>query len=125
MNKRLASTAIACLLLLAGCNKPAAEENKAAAPEQAAPEENYQARVAALPQDARNDAFSRAVRDAGRPCAIVKSSAPVAPINGAPAWQADCDNGTKWVIVVGKSGLAVVTDEAELRANGLLPNQGK
>jgi hypothetical protein len=78
-----------------------------------------------LPNDARNDAFSRAVRDAGRPCAIINSSRPVAPIKGAPTWRADCDNGTRWVIVVGKSGLAVVTDEAELRANGLLPADGK
>lgn len=124
MNKQLIWAGLACSLLV-GCNQQPKEESKTVAPAQAAQQENYQAQVAALPDDARNDAFSRAVRAAGRRCTIVKSSVQVAPINGAPTWQATCDNGTRWMIVIGKSGLAVVTDKAELRANGLLPGQGK
>jgi hypothetical protein len=107
---------MACLMLLGGCEKQAPEQVNATA---AAPEVDYQARVAALLPGQREEVLFHAIRDAGRGCPNVESAAPHAAIKGAPAWAVKCDNGLEWIVVIGTTGMAVVTSEAELKANGV------
>lgn len=80
------------------------------------PAGNYAERLQAMGENERNAVLYRAIHDAGRDCQQVTKSAASDPIKGAPAWTATCDNGSRWTIIIGKDGIAVVTNAAELRA---------
>lgn len=108
-------------LALAGCDSPEpAAEN--AVPPQAADtpaETDYAAALRTMPEGQRNATLLRAIRDADRACQDVLSAAERAPINGAPAWTATCENDVTWTVIIGASGTAQVTNDQELRAAGL------
>lgn len=96
-------------LALAGCGSA----EKAAAP--TGPDAgggsnavNAVAEVEALPETARNAVLYRAIHDAGLPCQQVVKSEAVAATDGAPTWQAQCEDGGAHMIVVKADGTAVV-----------------
>jgi hypothetical protein len=69
---------------------------------------NAVAEVSGLPEPARNAVFYRAIHDAGLPCQQVVKSEAAAPTDGAPTWQAQCEDGAGHAIVVKPDGTAVV-----------------
>jgi hypothetical protein len=122
MSKLAAVIGATCLVLLGGCGNPAPEEANANNAATAAPQDDSQARMAALTPGQREEVLFQAIKDAGRDCPNVERTVQQAPVKDAPAWKITCTNKREWIVIVGKSGVAVVTSEAELRANGLLPN---
>lgn len=81
------------------------------------PAGDYAERLKAMSDNERNAVFYRAIHDAGRPCQQVRDSATLEPIDGAPSWTATCEDGGRWVIVLGRDGIAQVTNLAELQAS--------
>lgn len=121
---------LGCLALpLAACGggaeqeAPAAQGNAAGAPTAniVVPAGNYEEQLRTMPEASRNATFIRAIRDAGRECQGVTASAARAPIQGAPAWTATCQDGRQWIILLGNDGVVQVTHEEELRAGGVQP----
>ena len=113
--------AIACagaagLALLAGCERGAPEPDDRNI--QVA-EGEHQARLEEMPEAQRNAVFIRAIRDAGRECQHVESSARAGEVNGAPTWTATCANDVQWTIAIGGDGIAQVMSPAELEAAGV------
>lgn len=85
---------------------------------------DYQARLMAMQEGQRNAVFIRAIRDAGRDCQNVESSAFQGERNGQPVWTARCGDGQNWVIVIGRDGIAQVANSQEGEAasdNASLP----
>ncbi|AGH49270.1 MULTISPECIES: hypothetical protein [Sphingomonadales] len=80
------------------------------------PEGDYAERLHGMTENERNAVFYRAIHDAGRPCQQVRESTAIAPIKDAPSWVATCEDGGRWVIILGKAGIAQVTNAAELEA---------
>lgn len=80
---------------------------------------NYAAEIAAMEEGARNATFLRAIRDAGRDCQAVQSSASAGEVNNAPTWTATCEDGVQWTIYIGTDGTATVTPSASPVAPGL------
>ena len=115
MRMPVAAIGTACLLLLGACDNQAAEQESTAP----AQEENYQARMAALSPGQREMVLLNAIHEGGRDCDDAKTTTELAPIKGSPTWRITCDNGQKWIVIVGASGVAVVTTERELKANGV------
>lgn len=69
---------------------------------------NAVAEVSTLPEPARNAVFYRAIHDAGLPCQQVVKSEAVAPTDGSPTWQVQCEDGGGHAIVIKPDGTAVV-----------------
>lgn len=69
---------------------------------------NAAAEVSALPERERNAVLYRAIHDAGLPCQQVVKSEAMAPTNGDPTWQTQCEDGASHAIVVKADGTAVV-----------------
>lgn len=103
-------------VLLFGCEDSGAPEAEAPAAVAGETAEDYARRIDALADGQRDAVFIRAIRGAGRECQHVESSAPRAPVNGAPAWTARCERGTEWIIVLGAGGIAQIVSPAELAA---------
>lgn len=103
----------AVLSFLAGCDSgaPVPETTNITVPQG-----DYQARLAQMPEGQRNAVFLRAIRDAGRDCQHVQTSAAASDLDGTPAWTATCDNGVRWLILIGADGIAQVTNAVELQA---------
>lgn len=80
------------------------------------PAGNYAERLQTMGETERNAVLYRAIHDAGRDCQQVTKSSAADPIKGAPAWTATCENGGRWTIIIGKDGIAEVTNAAELGA---------
>ena len=80
--------------------------------------------IATMAEGARNATFLRAIRDAGRDCQSVDSSAAAGEVGGAPAWTATCDNGVPWTIIIGANGTATVTPAGSPVAAGGQPQGG-
>lgn len=104
---------LSALMLLVACDGGAPQQETA---DITVPEGNTQARLETMPEAQRNAVFIRAIRDAGRECQHVQSSAESGEINNAPAWTATCDNGVQWTIAIGRDGVAQVMSTAELQA---------
>ena len=121
MTRLTAAIGIAGLLLLGACNNQPAEEDNTAAAQQ----ENYQAQMAALTPGQREMVLLKAIHEGGRDCPNAETTVELAPIKNSPTWQVTCDNRQKWIVIVGASGVAVVTTERELRANGVEVKPGK
>ncbi len=117
MRKSCLAGALVLTLGACGGDEEAAapQQNNAAATETA---EQYNQRIQSLGEGQRNAVFIRAIRDAGRDCQHVQSSAPAPDVAGAPAWTATCDNGAEWIVILGDAGMATVTNEQELAAVG-------
>jgi len=103
--------ALACAA--AGCGGGAAPVNKSAG------EDDFQARILAMPEGQRNGVFIRAIRDARQTCQRVDSSAPAAPVRGRPVWTAVCQSGESYTLVILPGGNVQVLNDAESR---LLPD---
>ncbi len=96
----------------AGCGGAGeAPANKAAG----AGEEDFQARILAMPEGQRNGVFIRAIRDARQSCQGVDSSAPAAPVRGRPVWTAICQGGESYTLVILPGGNVQVLNDAESR----------
>jgi hypothetical protein len=77
-----------------------------------------------MPEGQRNAVFIRALRDAGIECQGVKASSLVGDTDGAPTWQATCEDGSEWTIVIGRDGVAQVVNTAALQGtvgNAVIP----
>lgn len=107
--------AVAALALtLAACDggeAPTADDTDIAVPKG-----DYANEIAALEPGQRDAVFLRAIRDAGRDCQNVTGSSTQGNVGGNPAWTAVCDNGGRWVIIIGRDGIAQVASVAELQA---------
>ena len=106
----------AMLLALGGCEQGPAEPTTNIQ----VPEGDYQARLQAMPEGQRNAVFIRALRDAGRDCQGVVSSAYQGALQGRPTWTARCDDGVGWVIIIGRAGIAEVVNLVEAERAGLI-----
>ena len=113
----LATCATLALLALGGCERGTPEEDTKKID---VPEGDYQARLQALPEGQRNAVFIRALRDAGRDCQGVTSSAFQGAIQGRPTWTVRCEDGIGWVILIGKAGVAEVVNLIEAERAGLI-----
>ena len=94
-------------LAAASCGRrepPDREANLAAAENQV----NTVAAIDTLPEGMRNGVFIRAIRDASQECQAVESSRQLGSSNGRTMWEATCQSGTAWRIVVGPDGNAAV-----------------
>jgi hypothetical protein len=99
--------AFACAV--AGCGGAEAPANKATG------EEDFQARILAMPEGQRNGVFVRAIRDARQTCQRVDSSAPAASVRGRPVWTAVCQGGESYTLVILPGGNVQVLNDAESR----------
>jgi hypothetical protein len=115
MRNRLMVAGAAFVLMLSACDHadPEAHANRSVGSE-----DDYPERLEAMPEGQRHAVFIRAIRDAGRECQHVERSIPRGWVNGAPAWIVECDGGLEWTIIIGKAGIAQVTNSAELKAAG-------
>jgi predicted small lipoprotein YifL len=112
MRKALAGTGLAMIVALAGCGPsgPATPENVAITVPDSA---DYQRQLTEMNEGARNAVFFRAVQDAGhRQCQHVRSSSHVGDEQGFPVWQATCQDGSMWKILIANDGVAQVTSTA-------------
>ncbi|SNS85423.1 hypothetical protein SAMN06295912_11962 [Sphingomonas laterariae] len=104
-------------LPLAACGKPA-PEGGAEVTNIVVPAGDYAERLRGMGDNERNAVFYRAIHDAGRPCQQVKHGAAIPDVGGQPAWTATCEDNSRWVIILGKEGIAQVASAAELEAAG-------
>lgn len=115
------TAAILAIALLCACEEGQQPENNLVS---AGPQADYQTRLQALPETARNAVFIRALRDAGFDCQHVEASAFEGAANGAPTWSARCDDGNRWTIAIGPNGVAQVAN-AEPPAGAVGPESKK
>jgi hypothetical protein len=101
------------LALIAGCERG---DQPQASQQTQGTQAGYQARLQAMPEQERNAVFIRAIRDAGFDCQHVADSAYQGPVSDAPTWVAGCDDGSRWMIMIGNDGTAQVVDNADVRA---------
>ncbi|WP_145902236.1 MULTISPECIES: hypothetical protein [Sphingobium] len=99
---------LATALLVVACEP--AKDGEAPAPDTNAAGMNYAAEVAALPKQARDAVFFRAIRDAGLSCQKIIDSSPM-PDAAPPAimWRAQCEDRAYHLIQIQPNGSAVVT----------------
>ena len=109
MRKTLTGTAAVAAFLLAGCEGPGETNVTVPGPE------NTQNALEAMPEAQRNAVFIRAIRDAGQDCQHVESSQPAGEHQGYPVWNATCQGGGTWTIVIMNDGVAQVLNDAEAR----------
>lgn len=99
--------AIAAVLLTIACKPP--KEAEAPAAETGGGTINYVDEVAALPQQARDAVFFRAIRDAGLPCQrIIESRQMPDAAPPAAAWRAQCEDKAYHLIQIQPNGSAIV-----------------
>lgn len=105
-------------LPLAACgqSQPTAEAQNVEVVSQPSPKGGYENALRTMPVGQRNATLYRAIADAGRTCQEVDSSEAVGTVDGQPAWSATCHDGVTWIVVIGKNGMAAVTNAAELQA---------
>lgn len=113
MSKQIAGTVLLALSL-AACGKPEAQNVQAV--NQREPEGGYANAMRTMPEGQRNATLYRAIADAGRDCQQVDKSQEIEAVQGNPAWTATCHDGTTWVVILNKNGIATVTNAAELQA---------
>lgn len=113
MNRPLIVAAL-CALPLVACGQETPERETTNI---VVPAGDYAERLQAMTVNERNAVFYRAINDAGRPCQQVRESTALEPIDGAASWTATCEDGGRWIIVLGKNGIAQVTNAAELEAS--------
>lgn len=116
--RNLGAAIMAAMLLTAcdGGSPPGA--NTVAGNELAANEAdatNYQAEVSALPLNARQGVFLRAVRDAGLTCQEVTESEKLPDREGNPTWRAICDGNSPHIISITRDGTAMVMSRSDAR----------
>lgn len=109
MKKAALLAALVCAV--SACGGGEAPANNAAG----AGEEDFQARILAMPEGQRNGVFIRAIRDARQTCQRVDSSAPAAPVRGRPVWTAVCEGGESYTLVILAGGNVQVLNDAESR----------
>lgn len=112
MRKALAGTGLAMMVALAGCGPsgPATPENVAIEVPDSA---EYQRQLEGMNEGGRNAVFFRAIQDAGHTqCQHVQSSSHVGEEQGFPVWQATCQDGSMWKILIANDGVAQVTSTA-------------
>lgn len=114
MQRYLIGTA-AAFVLLAACGEAGTPGDTQSIE---VPEGDYQARLLEMPEGQRDAVFIRAIRDAGFDCQGVESSTFLGDSAGAPTWQATCDDGEQWTIVIGNAGIAQVANSAALQNAG-------
>ena len=120
MRTLVAAASAAILIGLAGCGGEPAQE---AETNITVPEGDTVQRLRDMPEGQRNGVFIRAIRDAGRDCQHVDASSEFGEVNGSPAWTARCEDGTQWVVMIGRDGIATVANRAELEAaSGIAPS---
>ena len=98
------------LMLIAGCGKPSDTKNVTVVDQ---PTTNFAAQMLALPQQSREIALFRAIRDAGLPCQSVTGAQLINTNPARPEWRARCDNGTYHLITVDPNGIALVVSRTE------------
>ena len=100
-------------LFLSACSaeQPAATNTTAASADNV----DYLARIRAMPAGQRNAVFLRAIRDAGRACQGVTELTEVTGNGGPATWSARCDDGNRWIVAISPTGVATVTNQAELQ----------
>lgn len=108
------AVAVLCALPLAGCGQGPTQADTTNI---VVPSGDYAERLRAMTANERNAVFYRAINDAGRDCQQVRESSALEPVDGAPSWAATCEDGGRWIIVIGKDGIAQVTNAAELEAS--------
>src|ERR1043166_5012217 len=108
---------LALVLAACGDNGPLRNEtaNQAAAANQAVSAQATGARIAALPEPAREAVFYRAIHDAGMDCQDVTASAPGGLYHGLPVWNATCRGGGHWTLVIGNDEMVQVLNANEAR----------
>ena len=108
----LAAGAALSMALTAGCGDRSAPAEDVIT----VPEADYAERLAAMDERQRNAVFLRAIRDGGRPCQQVTTSASEPAVSGMPAWSARCEDGGEWIVAIGRDGVASVINVDEARA---------
>ena len=106
------------LLALAGCGGGTARNeiaNEAPAANQAATAQATGARLAALPEAAREAVFYRALPDAGMACQQVDGASPGGLYQGMPVWNATCRGGGHWTLVIGNDETVQILNANEAR----------
>ena len=106
MRKLMIGSCAALAIALAGCGgaPEAANEANDVVVEPEATENQLEA----LPEGQRNAVFIRAIQDAGQECQHVQSSERAGEHQGFPVWNATCDGGGTWTIVIMNDGTAAV-----------------
>lgn len=76
----------------------------------ATPPSEFQARVVAMADGARNGVFIRAIRDSGMECqGVTESSRRADSATGEPVYVAKCTSGATYSIVLARDSTAKVT----------------
>ena len=96
------------VLLLAGCDQSPPQ----AKPTAAAPKTDYLAQINKLAPKQRDATFYRAIEDAGFTCETVSTSQPQDAVQGHPAWDARCNDGQHWTLVLLDDGIIQVLKAA-------------
>lgn len=112
---RTVTAAAAAALALAACGEADTEGANAVA---VLGPDSIQNRLAAMPEGQRNAVFIRAIQDARQECQHVESSEPAGEHQGFPVWNATCQGGGTWTIVVMNDGRAAVLNAEEARLVG-------
>ncbi len=116
--KRGTGTVILLAALLGACGgdpQPAANAVDKAAIANEADATNYQAAVIALPLNARQGVFLRAVRDAGLTCQQVTQSEKLEDREGNPTWRVTCDGDSPHIISITRDGTAKILSRSDAR----------
>ena len=103
MRKPVAAASAALILALGACEDAGTETNV-----QVPGPEAVQNRLEEMPEGQRNAVFIRAIQDAGQECQHVQSSERAGEHQGFPVWNATCDGGGTWTIVIMNDGTAAV-----------------
>ncbi|MFA5963321.1 MAG: hypothetical protein WC804_04815 [Sphingomonas sp.] len=103
MLKTLAALPSFAALLLAGCNPPPPQPKPTPTPKT-----DYLAAINRLTEQQRNATFYRAIADAGFTCESVSASVPQDAMQGHPAWEARCEDGRHWILVLFDDGVIQV-----------------
>lgn len=108
MLKTIAFSASLAALLLAACNASPPQPK----PSATAARIDYLAAINKLTEQQRNATFYRAIEDAGFTCDSVAASVTQDPVQGHPAWEARCDDGRHWILVLFDDGVIQVLKTA-------------
>lgn len=112
MNWMMATGAAGLAFALAACGSDTVQSIEV-------PEGDYEQSLREMPEGQRNATFIRAIRDAGRDCQHVTTSERVGDVEGVPTWNATCEDGAQWTIMLGRNGIVQIVDSAELQAHGI------
>lgn len=96
--------------LLAGCGRPAPQNDTAAE----VPEGNYLDQIEALPSGQRDMVLMRAIQDSDVPCQHVKGSAVHEKVRGRPTWVAHCEDGRDWIVMLEPGGMMHVVNPGQI-----------